>query len=87
MEKITMTITTYTLKAGTKGVYYQTETISREVTREFHRNFVEAAPFMRRLGGSESLEREYTCRGYNVTKVTSKSPDRNKKIVTSFKFE
>jgi hypothetical protein len=87
MEKITMTRTTYELKEGTKGAYKETKTETREVDRQFHKNFTEAAPFFRRLGGSETLEREYTCRGYNVTKVTSKSPDRQKKIITTFKFE
>lgn len=42
--------------------------------------------WFRRLGGSESLQRAYTCAGYKVYKMTSKSPDKHTKVVREFKF-
>ena len=83
---IEMTEQTYTKKEGTKNAYSlvceKTETISDQN----YRNIVEAAPYFRRLGGSEYMERSYTCAGYNVTRSISKSPDRYTKVVRSFRF-
>ena len=87
MEKIIQTSTKYTLKPGTKAAYQEVETKTEVIDRHHYNNFVEAAPFFRRLGGSETLKREHTCRGYNVTKVISTSPDKQTKRVTTFKFE
>ena len=87
MEKITKTSTKYELKPGTKTVYQPIETRTEDIDRLHYNNFVEAAPFFRRLGGSETLNREYTCRGYLVTEVISKSPDKQTRRITTFKFE
>lgn len=43
--------------------------------------------WFRRLGGSESLQRSYTCAGYKVYKLTSTSPDKQNKTVREFKFK
>ena len=40
----------------------------------------------RRLGGSETARRSYTAYGYNITKLTSKSPNGYNKIIREFKF-
>ena len=87
MEKITMTRTTYELKEGTKGAYKETKSTTKEIDRTHYNYFIDAAPFFRRLGGSEYLEKSYTSAGYLVTRVTSKSPDRQIKKITTFKFE
>jgi hypothetical protein len=42
--------------------------------------------FFRRLGGSESLQRGYTCAGYKVYKLTSTSPDKQNRTIREFKF-
>jgi len=87
MLKITQERITYELKEGTKNAWRETERKTADYTEEQHRNFVEAAPFFRRLGGSETLTRSYTPAGYKVVQVISKSPDRTVKKVTNFKFE
>lgn len=46
--------------------------------------FVDAAPFFRRLGGSETLYRSYTTIGYRVTRVVSISSDRTIRQVHTF---
>jgi len=85
--KITLHHQTFTLKEGTKTVYeLESEEIS-EVTSEQHINAVNAAPYFRRLGGSETLTREYTKRGYQVTQIVSKSPDRQTKVIRKYTFQ
>ena len=80
------TITRYELKPGTKTVWQEVETETQEITERYYRNCVDASPFFRRLGGSEYLERSYTGRGYLVTRIISKSPDRTMKTIRTFKF-
>jgi hypothetical protein len=50
-------------------------------------NIVDSCKFYRRLGGSETLTKSYTCRGYMPVKLTSKSPDKRMKIVREFQYE
>ena len=76
----------YERKEGTKNAYMLVKTKEDAFEREHYQNYVEAAPFFRRLGGSEYLERSYTCAGYLVTKIISKSPDRNEKRIARFYF-
>lgn len=76
----------YELKEGRKTVYNLIKTEEEYFTETQYKNYIDAAPFFRRLGGSETLERSYTCAGYNVDKITSKSPDRTKKNVARFYF-
>ena len=45
---------------------------------------VDAAPFFRRLGGSEHLDYGYFSQGYLCYRIISKSPDRQTKIIRSF---
>jgi hypothetical protein len=42
--------------------------------------------WFRRLGGSETATRNYTSRGYNVTKLISTSPDKSIKVIREFNF-
>lgn len=76
----------YELKEGRKTVYNLIETEEKEFSETQYKNYVEAAPFFRRLGGSETHEKAYTVAGYNVNKITSKSPDRTKKRIARFYF-
>lgn len=76
----------YTRKEGTKNVYLLTKTDEVEYTREQYKNYVDASPFFRRLGGSEYAERAYTCAGYLINRITSRSPDRKEKRIARFYF-
>tara|TARA_R110002020_G_C15822763_1_gene733313 strand:+ start:49 stop:312 length:264 start_codon:yes stop_codon:yes gene_type:complete len=82
--KIQLTEERYTLKPGTKTVYLLDETKTEELTEEHYDNYITSAPFFRRLGGSETLTRSYTSAGYRVTRIVSKSPDRETKVVRDF---
>lgn len=46
----------------------------------------ETLKWFRRFGGSETAQRAYTCQGYNVIKLISRSPGRSNKTVREFKF-
>ena len=85
--QITMTKTNFELKEGTKTVFVETGKEVSVIDETTHKNIVEAAPFMRRLGGSETLTKCYTCAGYVVYKVVSKNPDRDVKTVRTFDFK
>ena len=43
--------------------------------------------WFRRLGGTESAQKNYTSRGYNVTKLISTSPDKSERVVRIFDFD
>lgn len=80
------TVTYYELKEGTKNAWRETGTLTQDIPEQRYRNSVEAAPFIRRLGGSEYLERNYTRQGYQVTRIISKSPNRTQKTIRVYKI-
>lgn len=84
---ITLTKLSQTRKPGTKTVWQTDKTEVDEISEEQYNNCVEAAPFFRRMGGSESLTREYTSWGYKVTQIISTSPDREARSIFKFDFK
>jgi len=86
--KITLKTTNLEKKQGTKTVYNTVKVESKEITEQEYKNITspETIRFFKRLGGSESLTRAYTSRGYNVIKVVSTSPDKENKTVREFEF-
>jgi hypothetical protein len=85
--KITLHLQQFKLKEGTKTAYQLVEEETREVSEQEHFNAVDAAPWFRKLGGSETLTRAYTKRGYKVVRIVSKSPDRTQKNIREYTFE
>jgi DNA integrity scanning protein DisA with diadenylate cyclase activity len=83
---ITMTETRFKLKEGTKTVFTQTESKTKELTEEQYNRVLDSAPFFRRLGGSETLIKGYTPRGYRVVRHISRSPDREIKVIREYDF-
>ncbi len=43
--------------------------------------------FFRRLGGTETVRKTYTCKGLVITKLISTSPDKEIKVVREFNFK
>ena len=82
----TVTKTKYELKEYTKTVWIEVDSTTQDLTEDLYNNTIEAAPFFRRLGGTETLTRSYTCNGYVVTRLISKSPCKAKKSVYEFNF-
>lgn len=87
MLQITLITENYELKEGRKTVFELKETETKIIDLETYEMIVEASPFFKNLGGSEVLQRSYTCVGYVVTKITSKSPERDVKTVRKFNFD
>jgi len=79
--------TRYELKEGTKNSWVVSDIQEiKEISEEYYNNIVSAKSFFKSLGGSENHKKTYTKRGYKVTKITSKRPDRIVKVVYEFIF-
>ena len=70
----------------TKTTWINTETETKELTEEQYNNFVDAAPFFRRLGGSVTQTKEYTGHGYIVTRDITTDPWKKTRSINTFKF-
>jgi hypothetical protein len=88
MEQITMTQTRFKKNPSTKTTFNLLDEATEVIPRERYEFITkdDTLKWFRSLGGSETAERSYTCRGYNVTKLTSTSPDKKIKIIREFKF-
>jgi len=83
-----MTEQRFTLKPGTKTSWLiEKPTTTENYTEQQYHNCVEAAPFFRRLGGSEHLDYGYFSKGYLCYRIISKSPDRQTKVIRTFNFD
>lgn len=85
--KITLNTKRYELKEGTKTVYLLEEETTENITQEQAHNIVDACRFFRNLGGSETLQKNYTKYGYLPSRLISKSPDRKTKVERTFSYE
>ncbi len=91
--KITQIHQEYSIKEGTKTVYELRKETTLEITYQRYQNITDPdwAKYNRSLGGTETINRGYTKRGYLVTEIVSKSPKniqgvRTTKSVRKFKF-
>ena len=92
--KITQTHQEYSIKEGTKTVYELRKETTQEITYQRYQNITDPdwTKYNRSLGGTETINRNYTPEGYLVTKIVSKSPKntqgvRTTKSVRKFKFK
>jgi hypothetical protein len=88
MLKIILTQKEYLKNPKTKTTYLLDYESTEQITSEQYNNMTNqnTLKYFRRLGGTESAIFGYTCNGYKVTKLTSTSPDKQTKIVRTFKF-
>jgi hypothetical protein len=79
----------YNKKQGFKNAYALESVTIREIDETHYNNIVcdDTLKWFRRLGGSESVQRNYTNRGYKVVKLISKSPNGSIKVVREFRFK
>ena len=89
MTTITMVENTYTKKQGFKNAYQLTESETKVIDSKQHNLMTneDTCKWFRRLGGTESITRSYTCAGYCVTKLISTSPGKQIKKVREFDFK
>jgi hypothetical protein len=81
-----MKVERFELKPGTKTVWLSVKTKNTELSETDYNRVVDASPFFRRLGGSETHTKNYTSRGYKTVQIVSKSPCRTLKTVRTFEF-
>tara|TARA_R110000803_G_scaffold7715_1_gene24839 strand:+ start:482 stop:751 length:270 start_codon:yes stop_codon:yes gene_type:complete len=88
METIVMTRTELLKNPNTKTTYIlESEEIENITTEQYVRiSGDDTLKYFRRMGGSETAVKGYTCRGYLTTILTSTSPDKETKIIRTFKF-
>ena len=73
---------------NTKTTYIQIENTFETISKEQYNNITNDSTlkWFRRLGGSETSIKGYTCMGYLTIKLISKSPSKQTKIIRTFKF-
>jgi len=88
MDTIVMHRQKFVKNPNTKTTYILEEETTENLTKEQYTNITsdDTLKWFRRLGGIETAQRGYTCSGYLITKLTSKSPDKQLKIIRTFKF-
>ena len=86
---ITLTETRLSKNPNTKTTYIVDSKKIETVTEKQYRLTTcdETVKWFRRLGGSETKQRNYTCLGYVCTKLTSISPDRQTKVVREYNID
>lgn len=87
MYKIKMETIKQEKKQGTKTVWETVETEEKTITERELKNIEESLTFFRNLGGSETMQRNYTVAGYKPFKLTSTSPDKQNRSIRKFKYE
>lgn len=80
---------TYHLKEGTKTVWVLDKTEENNVTEDQYNKVVcpDTQRWFRRTGGSEYAEKEYTKKGYLITRLISKNPSRDTKVIHKYNFD
>jgi hypothetical protein len=81
--QITLTKENY-FKDGKKWTLSETET--ELIDLKTVERIEDSVKFFRRLGGTETLVKGYTCAGYNPVKLTSTNPDKTVKTIRKFKY-
>ncbi len=80
-----MYILTTTRQVKTGKTTYATESTCTEViNQEQFDNIIDSAPSFRRLGGSETITKAYTCNGYQPVKLVSTNPDKQQRTIREF---
>ena len=83
MQKIT-----FEKNPNTKTTYLEVENTFETISEENYNKITNdtTLKWFRRLGGSETSFKNYTCEGYLTTKLISTSPTKQTKIIRTFKF-
>ena len=87
--EIILTETKLLKNPNTKTTYIVDSKEVKEIDLQTHNRITndDTLKWFRRLGGTETAERSYTYEGYVVTKLTSTSPDKQRKTIREFNFK
>jgi len=86
--KIELTTIKQVKKEGTATVWLEESKTVESVTLDQHDKATneDTVKWFRRLGGSESVTKNYTYEGYVVTDLVSTNPDKTKRTIRNYKF-
>ena len=90
LEQYKITLTTERYERTSSGKSWKknpVETNKEVISPEEFENIISGISFSRSLGGSERVTKGYTIAGYIPVELNSISPDKEVKIVRSFKVE
>jgi hypothetical protein len=89
MIQITLTKTDYIKNPNTKTTYIKVEKETKEIfEKEYYLTTNnDTVKYFRRIGGTETITRNYTCAGYKIVKLVSTSPDKQTKVIREFEFK
>jgi len=87
--QVILTKTKQVKKPNTKTVWLTESVETEEVTLSQHNKATNdgTLKWFRRLGGSETVTRSYTCVGYLPTKVVSTGPDKQERTIREYEFK
>ena len=84
-EKIGALVIQSETKSGSKWI--ETKRTEKQFSRENYFNAVDAIPFFRNLGGTETVTCNYTKFGYIPVKVISTNPDKTERRIYKYSFD
>ena len=84
--RILLTTTEQELKPNCTTAYQTRKETTKIITKDWRWHFVDSCSFFRRLGGTETITRSYTSKGYLPVRLTSKSPDRKYRTIRTFEY-
>jgi len=86
---ITMMQTDLTKNPNTKTTYFEDKRELSTITEEQYNLITndDTLKCFRRLGGTETSQKGYECNGFVVYKLTSTSPNKQRKTIREFNFE
>ena len=85
--RIIETRTNYYKKPGTKSVWVEASSERTEVSELHCSRIDESCSYFRRMGGTETVTRGYTSRGYRIVELVSTSPDKWIRIVREYSIK
>ena len=74
---------------NTKTTYFEDKKETTTITEQEYKYITHESTikYFRSLGGGEYKEKSYTAYGYTTTRLTSTSPNKEKKTIREFEFK
>ena len=89
MLQITLNTIEFIKNVNTKTTFLEVSNTTKIIDALQHNLLTnkDTCSFFRRLGGTETIQKNYTCAGYVCTKLTSTNPTKEIKKVRKFSFK
>lgn len=84
---VKVTMTEQSPKPNTKRGWVTDDVWETYWDEAHYTNYVQAAPTFRKMGGTETVQKGYTPRGYLPVKIFSTSPGKDYRRIAEFDFD